>query len=226
MNMPRFNMNWIYFLVISALILLWLTDGGNMGVQKMSQQMETSYTEFKVFVDSGYASRIVVNKGQGVLKMYVKPEHIRDVFHQGTDQTGTEPYLSVEYGGIEQLEKFLDEERDKGKFEGKLSFENPREGGFLWNLITSLFPLFFIILLWMFFMRRMGGGGMGGGMGGIFNVGKSRAQMYEKGGDLGITFKDVAGQAGAKQEVQEIVDFLKNPQKYQGCPARRSSGHG
>ena len=214
MNMPRFNMNWIYFLVISALILLWLTDGGNMGVQKMSQQMETSYTEFKVFVDSGYASRIVVNKGQGVLKMYVKPEHIRDVFHQGTDQTGTEPYLSVEYGGIEQLEKFLDEERDKGKFEGKLSFENPREGGFLWNLITSLFPLFFIILLWMFFMRRMGGGGMGGGMGGIFNVGKSRAQMYEKGGDLGITFKDVAGQAGAKQEVQEIVDFLKNPQKY------------
>ena len=214
MNMPRFNMNWIYFLVISALILLWLTDGGNMGVQKMSQQMETSYTEFKVFVDSGYASRIVVNKGQGVLKMYVKPEHIRDVFHQGTDQTGTEPYLSVEYGGIEQLEKFLDEERDKGKFEGKLSFENPREGGFFWNLITSLFPLFFIILLWMFFMRRMGGGGMGGGMGGIFNVGKSRAQMYEKGGDLGITFKDVAGQAGAKQEVQEIVDFLKNPQKY------------
>ena len=212
--MPRFNMNWIYFLVISALILLWLTDGGNMGVQKMSQQMETSYTEFKVFVDSGYASRIVVNKGQGVLKMYVKPEHIRDVFHQGTDQTGTEPYLSVEYGGIEQLEKFLDEERDKGKFEGKLSFENPREGGFFWNLITSLFPLFFIILLWMFFMRRMGGGGMGGGMGGIFNVGKSRAQMYEKGGDLGITFKDVAGQAGAKQEVQEIVDFLKNPQKY------------
>ena len=214
MNMPRFNMNWIYFLVISALILLWLTDGGNMGVQKMSQQMETSYTEFKVFVDSGYASRIVVNKGQGVLKMYVKPEHIRDVFHQGTDQTGTEPYLSVEYGGIEQLEKFLDEERDQGKFEGKLSFENPREGGFFWNLITSLFPLFFIILLWMFFMRRMGGGGMGGGMGGIFNVGKSRAQMYEKGGDLGITFKDVAGQAGAKQEVQEIVDFLKNPQKY------------
>ena len=212
MNMPRFNMNWIYILAIMALFLLYLTDGGSTGIQKMSEQVETSYTEFRVFVDSGYASRIVVNKGQGVLKMYVKPEHIRDVFHKGSDQTGKDPYLTVEYGGIEQLEKFLDEKRDEGKFTGKLSFENQRDG-FLTNLISSLFPLFFIILLWLFFMRRMGGG-MGGGMGGIFNVGKSRAQMYEKGGDLGITFKDVAGQAGAKQEIQEIVEFLKNPQKY------------
>ena len=212
MNMPRFNMNWIYILAIAALLLLYFTDGGSTGIQKMSEQVETSYTEFRVFVDSGYASRIVVNKGQGVLKMYVKPEHIRDVFHKGSDQTGKDPYLTVEYGGIEQLEKFLDEKRDEGKFTGKLSFENQRDG-FLTNLISSLFPLFFIILLWLFFMRRMGGG-MGGGMGGIFNVGKSRAQMYEKGGDLGITFKDVAGQAGAKQEIQEIVEFLKNPQKY------------
>ena len=212
MNMPRFNMNWIYILAIMALFLLYLTDGGSTGIQKMSEQVETSYTDFKVFVDSGYASRIVVNKGQGVLKMYVKPEHIRDIFHKGSDQTGKDPYLTVEYGGIEQLEKFLDEKRDEGKFTGKLSFENQHDG-FLTNLISSLFPLFFIILLWLFFMRRMGGG-MGGGMGGIFNVGKSRAQMYEKGGDLGITFKDVAGQAGAKQEIQEIVEFLKNPQKY------------
>ena len=212
MNMPRFNMNWIYILAIMALFLLYLTDSGSTGIQKMSEQVETSYTDFKVFVDSGYASRIVVNKGQGVLKMYVKPEHIRDIFHKGSDQTGKDPYLTVEYGGIEQLEKFLDEKRDEGKFTGKLSFENQHDG-FLTNLISSLFPLFFIILLWLFFMRRMGGG-MGGGMGGIFNVGKSRAQMYEKGGDLGITFKDVAGQAGAKQEIQEIVEFLKNPQKY------------
>ena len=212
MNMPRFNMNWIYILAIMALFLLYLTDGSSTGIQKMSEQVETSYTDFKVFVDSGYASRIVVNKGQGVLKMYVKPEHIRDIFHKGSDQTGKDPYLTVEYGGIEQLEKFLDEKRDEGKFTGKLSFENQHDG-FLTNLISSLFPLFFIILLWLFFMRRMGGG-MGGGMGGIFNVGKSRAQMYEKGGDLGITFKDVAGQAGAKQEIQEIVEFLKNPQKY------------
>ena len=213
MNMPRFNMNWIYILAILIILVLYFTDGGSSGIQKMSQQMETSYTEFKVFVDSGYAQRIVVNKGQGILKMYVKPEHIRDVFHQGTEQTGAEPYLTVEYGGIEQLEKYLDEQREAGKFTGKLSFENPHDSNFFVNIISGIFPLLFIVLLYFFLIRRMGGGGMGGGSG-IFNVGKSRAQMYEKGGDLGITFKDVAGQAGAKQEVQEIVDFLKNPQKY------------
>ena len=213
MNMPRFNMNWIFFVAISILLMLYLTDGSN-GIQKPAQQMETTYTEFKVFVDKGYASRIVVNKGQGALKMYVKAENIRDVFHKSSEQTGTDPFLTVEYGGIEQLEKFLDQAREDGKFTGKLSFENPREGNFFLNLLSSLFPLIIIIALWMLFMRRMGGGGMGAGMTGIFSVGKSRAQMYEKGGDLGITFKDVAGQAGAKQEVQEIVDFLKNPQKY------------
>ena len=214
MNMPRFNMNWIFILAISILLLLYLTDGNGNGIQKPAQQMETSYTEFKVFVDKGYASRIVVNKGQGILKMYVKAENIRDVFHKSAQQTGAEPFLTVEYGGIDQLEKFLDQAREDGKFQGKLSFENPREGNFFLNLLSSLFPLIILIALWMFFMRRMGGGGMGAGMSGIFSVGKSRAQMYEKGGDLGITFKDVAGQAGAKQEVQEIVDFLKNPQKY------------
>ncbi len=213
MNMPRFNMNWIYILVISVLALLWMMDG-NGNIQKAGQQMETTYTEFRVFVDSGYASRIVVDKAHGTLKMYVDAKHIRDVFHQGVEQTGKDPYLVVEYGGIDQLERFLDEKRTEGRFTGKLSFVNPRDGGFFYNVISSLLPLFIIIGLWMFFMRRMGGGGMGAGMGGIFSVGKSKAQMYEKGGDLGITFKDVAGQAGAKQEMQEIVDFLKNPQKY------------
>ena len=213
MNMPRFNMNWIYILVISVLALLWMMDG-NGSIQKEGQQMETTYTEFKVFVDSGYASRIVVDKGHGTLKMYVEAKHVRDVFHKSIEQTGKDPYLIVEYGGIDQLQQYLDEKRDEGRFNGKLSFVNPRDGGFFYNIFSSLLPLFLIIGLWLFFMRRMGGGGMGGGMGGIFSVGKSKAQMYEKGGELGITFKDVAGQAGAKQEMQEIVDFLKNPQKY------------
>ena len=108
---------------------------------------------------------------------------------------------------VENLEKFIDLEREKGKFSGKLSFEHPAENGFLTSLIYNLLPIFLIVAVWMFFMRRMGSGGGAGFGGGIFNVGKSKAQMYEKGGDLGITFKDVAGQAGAKQEMQEIVDF-------------------
>ena len=210
--MPRFNMSWIYFLVIALLAVLYLNNEGGT-IQQMQTQTETTYTDFQGYMDRGYASKLVVDKTQGTLKMYVKPEHIRDVFHQGADQVGKEPYVSVDYGSIDKLESFVEQKREEEKFTGKLSYESQRGNSFISNLFWSLFPLIFIIAIWMFFMRRMGGGGGFGGSG-IFNVGKSRAKMYEKGGELGITFKDVAGQAGAKQEIQEIVEFLKNPQKY------------
>ncbi len=210
MNMPKFNMNWIYFIAILALGLLYFTSGGtaNSSVAKTA-----SYSEFKVMVERGYAKKIVVNKPQSTLRMYVKPEHIRDVFHQGTNQTGAEPYLEVEFGSVDQVEQFVAKAKEDKVFTGDLSFDNRRENEFFSIIITNLIPILFIVGLWVFFMRRMGGGGGGVG-GGVFNVGKSKAKMYEKGGELGITFKDVAGQAGAKQEIQEIVDFLKNPQKY------------
>jgi len=211
MNMPRFNMNWIYFLAIMALIFLYMTSGGESASQV---HVETTYSDFKTYVTKGYADKIVVNKTQNKLKMYVKAEHIRDVFNKGHQQVGTNPYIEVEIGSVDQVEKFVDSAREAKQFSGKLSYDNQREGDFLSNLFYQLLPLIFIIGLWLFFMRRMGGGGGMGMGGGIFNVGKSKAQMYEKGGELGITFKDVAGQAGAKQEMQEIVDFLKNPQKY------------
>ena len=145
--------------------------------------------------------------------MYVKPEHIRDVFHQGTQQTGTDPYVEVEFGSIDQVEEFIEKSKEDKTFTGSYSYENKRDNEFFTNIIYNMLPILLIVGIWIFFMRRMGGGGMGGG-GGVFSVGKSKAKMYEKGGDLGITFKDVAGQAGAKQEIQEIVDFLKNPEKY------------
>ena len=211
MNMPKFNMNWIYFIAIMTLIALYMTSGNDSTAQVRA---ETTYSDFKAYVQKGYADKIVMNKVQNKLKMYVKAEHIRDVFNKGHQQVGTNPYIEVEIGSVEQVEKFVDEAREKKQFTGKLSYDNEREGDFLGNLFYQLLPLLFIIGLWIFFMRRMGGGSGGMGMGGVFNVGKSKAQMYEKGGELGITFKDVAGQAGAKQEMQEIVDFLKNPQKY------------
>ena len=211
MNMPKFNMNWIYFIAIMTLIALYMTSGNDSTAQVRT---ETTYSDFKAYVQKGYADKIVMNKVQNKLKMYVKAEHIRDVFNKGHQQVGTNPYIEVEIGSVEQVEKFVDEAREKKQFTGKLSYDNEREGDFLGNLFYQLLPLLFIIGLWIFFMRRMGGGSGGMGMGGVFNVGKSKAQMYEKGGELGITFKDVAGQAGAKQEMQEIVDFLKNPQKY------------
>ena len=211
MNMPRFNMNWIYGIVIIALIALYITSGK----ENSSVTTQTSYSEFKTLVMKGYASEIVVNKYQNTLQVYVKPEHIRDVFHKGVDQTGQRPSVSVAIGSTDQVEEFVNQAREAQKFTGKYSYDNAKESDFFNSLIMNI--LFFggIIMVWMFIMRRMGGGGSGMmGPGNIFSVGKSKAQMYEKGGDLGITFKDVAGQAGAKQEMQEIVDFLKNPQKY------------
>ena len=202
-------MNWIYGIVILSLIVLYFTQGQT----KSSINTQVSYSDFKVMVDKGYAKEIVVNKYQNTLEMYVKPEHIRDVFHQGVQQTGANPSVSVAIGSVDQVEQFINNAREEKKFSGKFSYDNSKENDFFSSLFMNI--LFFggIILVWMFIMRRMGGGSTMGGAG-IFNVGKSKAQMYEKGGELGITFKDVAGQAGAKQEMQEIVDFLKNPQKY------------
>ena len=210
MNMPKFNMNWIYLLVIVSLFAAYFLTGSD----KSSVKTQTTYSDFKVMVMNGYAKEIVVNKHQNTLQMYVKPEHIRDVFHQGVEQTGKNPSLTVAIGSTDQVEQFVNEARAAEKFSGKYSYDNTKDSDFFSSLLMNI--LFFggIIMLWMFIMRRMGGGGGMMGPGNIFSVGKSKAQMYEKGGDLGITFKDVAGQAGAKQEMQEIVDFLKNPQKY------------
>ena len=211
--MPRFNMNWIYLMVIAALAFFYFSNGTAELQQQGPTNGQASYSEFKNFVNQGYADRIVANKSTETLKMYVKPDSIQSVFHKTTAVTGTEPYLSVEYGENAKIEEFIDSARARGYFKGKFDYEHEDRNGFLSFIISSLLPIFFLVFLWMFIMRRMGGG-MGPGMGGIFSVGKSKAKMYEKGGELGITFKDVAGQAGAKQEIQEIVEFLKNPQKY------------
>ena len=212
--MPKFNMNWVYLAVIAALAFFYFTNGStDIQKEKEATTGQASYSEFKNFVNNGYAERIVANKSTETLKMYVKPDSIQAVFHKTTAQTGAEPYLSVEYGNNAKVEEFVDSARARGFFKGKFDYEHESSNGILNFIISSLLPIFFLVFLWMFFMRRMGGGaGMGGG--GIFSVGKSKAKMYEKGGELGITFKDVAGQAGAKQEIQEIVEFLKNPQKY------------
>jgi len=210
MNMPRFNMNWIYIIALIAIGVLYFTQGN----EQSSVQTTTTYSNFKAWVMKGYASKIVVNKNTNTLVMYVKPEHIRDVFHQGVKSTGKEPSVSVQFGSVDQVEQFVNQARELKKFSGELAFDNSRESEFMNSLVMNILFFGAIIAIWVLIMRRMGGGGMMGGGGSIFSVGKSKAQMYEKGGELGITFKDVAGQAGAKQEMQEIVDFLKNPQKY------------
>lgn len=206
---PRFNMNWLYISVLVLLLAMWFTSDGE---TKGSMSKPVGYSEFQQMVTKGYASKIVANKEENKLKMFVKAEKIREVFKQGTDRTGTEPYVIVEIGSVDQVETFINAEREAGHFTGTFSYEN-RQGNELWNVLIGILPWVLIFGVWIFLMRRMSGGGGASG-GGIFSVGKSKAKMYEKGGELGITFKDVAGQEGAKEEVQEIVEFLKNPQKY------------
>ncbi len=209
-KMPRFNMSWIYIIILVALGFLFFTDGGQTIGQGTTHN--ASYTNFKVYINKGYAKKLVVNKTESKIKMYVNSANIRDVFHQSKEQTGPDPNIEVVYGSIDQLEQFLEKAKAEGKFKGELVYETDTRSGFM-NLLLNIAPLIFFVFLWFFLMGRFGSGGGGGGMG-IFNVGRSKAQMYEKGNSLGVTFKDVAGQVGAKQEVQEIVEFLKNPQKY------------
>ena len=200
-------MSWIYMLVLFGLIAMYLLGGDSVG----SASKKISYDEFKTFVNKGYASKIIINKDESTLKMYVNPKNIRDVFKQGSKNTGNNPYVTTEFGSVDKVETFIEAEKKAGKFKGELNYEN-KQGNDLFNILLSFGPILLLFFLWIYLMRRMSGGG--GGAGGVFNVGKIKAKMYEKGAEINITFKDVAGQEGAKQEVQEIVEFLKNPKKY------------
>lgn len=208
--MPRFNMNWLYITVAIVLAILLFSGGGNSIAKGTGATQEASYSDFKGYVDKGYAQRVVINKTENTLQMYVKPKYISKVFNMSAQQVGSNPSISVQFGSVDELEHFLNAEQQKHKLAG-YSYNNEKDTD-IWNIIFNLLPLvFFIIMLWWLFGRGMGNAANGGG---VFNVGKSKAKLYEKGNEMGITFKDVAGQEGAKQEVQEIVDFLKNPKKY------------
>ena len=204
-NMPKFNLSWFYMIIALGIgFLFFFGDGQGEG------HKQVTYTEFKEMVNKGYGDKIVAYNDNTV-DMFIKPQHVRDVFKENAKNVGRSPFVHVEIGSTEALEKFLEKAQEEGKFTGSIQFEKKSEmfGAIFWNI----FPILFIVGMWIFIMRRMSGGGGGGAN--PFNVGKSRAQVYEKDDKaLRITFKDVAGQEGAKQEVQEIVDFLKQPQKY------------
>ncbi len=201
-KMPRFNLSWIYIIAIGALIYM-IYSGGDAtgGINK-----EISYSEFKTYVQKGYTNDIVVNKTDGQVSLVVLGKHIQEVFKQNVDQTGKHPTLSARYPSPDKVDAFL----ESIDYKGKVTFKE--ESGWLMSILGTILPIFLFIGLWYFIMRRMSGGAGGGG---IFNVGKSRARLFDKGSaEKHVTFADVAGQEGPKQEVKEIVDFLKNPQKY------------
>ena len=209
-KMPKFNMNWLYVIILFGLMVLFMTGGGD--ALGGSAAKKATYTEFKEYVEKGYVLSVVANKTESTIKLYINPKNIRDVYKTSAKNVGPSPYVEVQFGSVEELEKYLDSMVKTHKIHS-YTYENQKGNDFI-SLLVSVAPilLFFLFIMWM--SGRMGTG-LGGGMGGgIFSVGKSKARMYEKGNAIGVTFKDVAGQEGAKQEVQEIVDFLKNPQKY------------
>lgn len=207
-KMPRFNMNWFYGVIILVLMVMFFSDGGS--ILGQTSATKVSYSNFKGYVSRGYASKIEINKTENLLRMYVHGKNVRDVFHKSAQEVGQNPYVEVEIGSVDQVESFLDTQNKAGHFKGEISYNNEKSSTFL-NLLINIAPMALLIIFWLFFMGRMGSG-VGGG--GVFSVGKSKAKVYEKGNELNVTFKDVAGQVGAKQEVQEIVEFLKNPGKY------------
>ena len=201
---------WIYLGIALLLGFLVIRSGGPSLLS--SSNKEVTYSEFKTYVSKGYASRIVANKRDGSLCMYVSPEHVRDVFPTSSVQPGTEVFVEAEFPSADKLDSFLEQQQEAGNFKGEVSYEQGDD--MFRNILWSFGALVLIIFFWMFMLRGAGGGGGGGGAMGLFNVGKSRAKLVEKDQRAKVTFKDVAGLAGAKQEVHEIVDFLRNPQKY------------
>ena len=206
---PRFNLSWIYIIVAVALGYLFMTNDS--GGTKEGAYRKATYSEFQDYVDKGWCSRIVVNQKEGELRMYVEPEHTRDIFKR--DVKGKrEAYLEVlcPAEGIQPYVDALNSDSAYVSQYGKVKVEYEQTDGMLTNLIWQFLPFIVLIFFWVFLMRRMGGGAGGG----IFSVGRSKAKLVDKKNGPKVTFQDVAGQHGAKQEVQEIVEFLKNPQKY------------
>lgn len=206
---PKFGMNWFYIMVMAALLGAYMFGGDKTTDSSISKP--ATYSEFQKYVKEGYVQSITINNVEHEMELHLKPEKIREIFKQPAKQTGKSPYLLVQYGSAEKVENFIEEQKKAKKYTGSITYDNKQHSEW-WDILISFGPILLLVLFWVFLFRGAGGGGGFGG--GIFGVGKSKAKIYEKGEGTSVTFKDVAGQEGAKQEVQEIVEFLKNPNKF------------
>ena len=209
----KFNIYWIYGAII--FVLLGLSFFGGNDWQTMNK---TNISSFEKFLSNGDVSKVVVIRNKSSVRVTITPEALSKSEHQGINtknilgqENSQGPHYQFEVGSLELFEEKLEIARGKG-ISFRLEFITVENRWM--DTIIGFLPIIIIIGVWIFLMRRMSGGGAGGPGSQIFNIGKSKAKLFDKNTDVKTTFKDVAGLEGAKEEIQEIVDFLKNPQKY------------
>ncbi|HEX8561659.1 MAG TPA: ATP-dependent zinc metalloprotease FtsH [Flavobacterium sp.] len=212
-NPNKLKMNpWLlYGAVAMIFIIISVATGGS----SFQEPVKISPPKFDAFLEKGQVERVIVyNKTEG--EVYLKADALKEKEHKevSKDMLDREnlkgPHYVFDIGNDELFQKKLETAIDEGKLKD-FNFQ-PKSN---WtDLLMTLLPFIFIIGLWFFIMRRMSGGGAGGGGGQLFNIGKSKAKLFDEKNDIKTTFKDVAGLEGAKEEIQEIVEFLKNPEKY------------
>ena len=202
---PKFNFYWIYGIIFVLFIGYQFFSNSNLS-KNLSQN------EFKTILEENDIERIViVNKD--IANIYIKGEALTKEKHSKNKSSlysANTPLYFYDFGDLQNFEKELSDQRVAHELDFDTS--NVEKTNFLEQILVYL-PFIFLIGLWIYFMRRMSGGGSGGG-GQIFSIGKSKAKLFDQDQKVKISFKDVAGLEGAKEEVQEIVDFLKSPDKY------------
>ena len=189
--------------------------GGSDSLHPISK---TNISNFEKYLNAGDVSEVIVIRNKSSVRVTLKQDALGKSDHQGLasknifGQENTQgPHYQFEVGSLELFEKKLQEAEEKG-ISFRLEFITVENRWI--DALVGFLPIIIIIGVWIFLMRRMSGGGAGGAGGQIFNIGKSKAKLFDKNTDVKTTFKDVAGLEGAKEEIQEIVDFLKNPTKY------------
>jgi cell division protease FtsH len=210
---PKFNSYWIYIGVI--LLFIGIQFFGNSGFGSVK---ETTPSEFYSFLKNGDVDEVVAFKNERIAEVYLKDKAKEKSIHKdsGSDQVlpGSKgPDYTFEFGSMDNFENKINENIDEYQLDTKVKYDT--RNNFWGDIFITLLPFVVIIGIWIFIMKRMSGGSGGGGPGGqLFNIGKSKAKMFDAKEHVKVSFKDVAGLEGAKEEVQEIVDFLKKPDKY------------